>query len=347
MKRYIVIAGLVLAGLLVGQPILAQKKKCNKEDKENKENKASKESKSNKDTKEVDPWKLLYEESKQKVTDLEQSVNDLQKKCASLEQDTTVLLQQHKKDTAMLRQQHQNELNALRQQYEKKLLTLRQQREKDSTDLAQKNERLLLLKDIEEQWIQQFVANVDNQWTNATCSLANAKSKELDKALEVCNKYASNDKRIDKAKQKLEKVKKDVEVYNQIKAFLTKAYDKQVVTQLLPLAEALAESRPNDQEANDLYVQLYSYETIMDMLKEIVAKVDMEFVNGKTAPVFALAKSVLDDEKATIDDILSYHIPWVDKWYTAYADVLAKGARGQKRYKDYLDVRALLVGPEQ
>lgn len=343
MKKYAFILCLVLVGLIVGVPAHAQKKKKNTEDKDNKENQ---DTKGNKDAKEVDPWKLLYEESKQKVNVLEQSVNDWEKRCTTLEQDTAVLRRQLEKDIANLRLQHHKDLEVLRQQYEKELMTLRQQRMKDSTDLAQIDERLKVLKDIEERWVLQLVADVDDNWVNATCSLANARGKRLDQEIEVSTQYftATKDKRVEKVLQKLEKVKKNVEVYNRMKELVSKVYDKQAVSQLLPEADALTESKPDDQNLTDLYAQFSSYEIILGMLKsDVVAKVDDEFKKGTTAPYFAFAKSAYDEQKDTIDDILSYDIPWVNKWCKAYFDVLTKGTEGKKKYSDYIKVRNELM----
>ena len=340
MKRYALIVGLVLAGLLVGMPADAQKKKKDKEAKE------VKDSKDKKEAKEEDPWKLLYEESKQKVADLEKSVKDWEKRCAKLKNDSIALCRKLEEDTATLRQQHQKDLETIHQQYEKELMTLRQQRMKDSTDLAQKDERLKVLKDIEERWVQQLVVNVDDNWVNATCSLANARGTRLDQEIEVSSQYfaATKDKRVEKVLQKLEKVKKNVEVYNRMKELVSKVYDKQAVLQLLSEADALTESKPDDQNLSDLYAQFSSYEIILGMLKnDVVAKVDDEFKKGTTAPYFAFAKSAYDEQKATIDEILSYDIPWVNKWCKAYFDVLTKGTEGKKKYSDYMKVRNELM----
>lgn len=347
MKRYALIFGLVLAGLLlVGMPADAQKnnkKVANKEAIATKDSTATKDSvdkgskkKINKakEDKEEDPWKLLH--------DKETEIRKLEEKCRALEADIVTLRQQHQNELLTLRQQHEKDMASLHQQYDKELSALQKQHEADVLSLASKDAQLDLLKDIQEQWVLQFVSNVDNNWVNATCSQANVRRKELEKDMAVCTRYAAGiqDQRLTKAQQKLEKVKQNIELYNQMKVLLTQAYNKQNIEALLPLAEALAESKPNDQEVNDLYSRLYSYESIVEILQtDIVAKVDKEFENGKNAASFALAKSAFDEEEENIDDIRSYSIPWVNKWLDAYSDVITRGSENKKNYSDYLKVR--------
>lgn len=349
MKRYVMIVSLVLVGLLAGVPADAQKNKKDKDTKEIKDNKKAKDTKEAKDTneakvtKEEDPWKLLHEK--------ETVIRDLESKCHALEEDTAEIRKKHEEAMQALRQQYVKDTADIHQKYEKELVELLKQHEDDVFKLLEKEAQLDKLKDIQEQWVQQLVTNVDNNWVSATCSLANARSKQLDQEIEACERYNAgfHDKRVEDALQKLEKVKQDVGVYLQMKELLTKAYDKQTIEELLPLAEALNDAKSKDSEVKDLYEQLSMYEgVIMTLKNDILPNVDKEFESDKKSSTFALVRDALNQGniKSDMDDVLSYGIPWVNNWYNSFYQVINAVAEGTKKYKDYEKVRNQLMNIE-
>jgi chromosome segregation ATPase len=237
-----------------------------------------------------------------------------------------------KEDTIrQLREGLQAAVDAELKPLQRKLEDLQKRYSRDSADLAR-------LKPIQKIWIENTISSVDADWLSKPYSQIDA--AELEKLYQQCSEYASTDKKIADARDKLKKLLDEVALYKKADLAAHSQYDAATVNTLKESIKALR-SKVSDaakkQELTTLYKQLNDYAITLEFFQKVIAAVDQQVAGQTHAGGFPLANATLNKLEADEGYITAIkNIPWLAEQYDAYYKQLQRDCVGPNRVRDLI-----------
>ena len=216
---------------------------------------------------------------------------------------------------------------------------LLQQHSRDSIEIASLRGDLSELSNFRKMWLAQLAESVNEKWLNKPYSQINM--KELEVALKQYAEFASSDKRIADARDKLQVLLAECQIYNQGVNIINAPYEK---SRLNSIAVPLKNMRDKTtdptkkQELSLLFWQLDNYGITVEIFQDVIKAVD-EQILGMNAhkAAWPLAKAVLEKLEREDEYITAVKkIPWLSEQYDSYYKDLEKNCIGTNRVHDLI-----------
>ena len=216
---------------------------------------------------------------------------------------------------------------------------LQQQHIDDSIAIVSLRADLSELSNFRKMWIAQLAESVNERWLEKPYSQINI--QELENALKQYDEFASSDKRIADALDKLKVLLKDCQIYNQGIHIVNALYEKERINSILVPLKSLRDKTTDPtkkKELSLLYWQLDNYGVTIEIFQDVIKAVDEQILglNAHKA-AWPLVKAVLDKQEKDDEYITAIKkIPWLSKQYDAYYQSLERNCVGTNRVRDMI-----------
>lgn len=214
---------------------------------------------------------------------------------------------------------------------------LLQQHSKDSIEIASLRGDLAELSNFRQMWLTQLAESVNEKWLDKPYSQINM--QELEIALQQYDEFASSDKKIADARDKLKMLLAECQIYNQGVSIVNAPYEKGQINSIAGSLNSLRDKVTDPtkkQELSLLYWQLDNYGVTVEIFQDVIKAVDEQILGmnaHKTA--WPLVKAVLDKQEKDDEYITAIKkIPWLSEQFNLYYKYLEKNCVGTNKVHD-------------
>ncbi|MGN0282455.1 MAG: hypothetical protein ACI4B3_09170 [Prevotella sp.] len=251
-----------------------------------------------------------------------------------------VLEQENKRLKSELDNSISNVEKAINQQTknsQEQISQLQQQHLADSIEIASLRGDLSELSNFRKMWLTQLAESVNEKWLNKPYSQIN--TQELEIALKQYDEFASSDKRIADARDKLRMLLTDCQIFNQGVSIVNAPYEKGGINSIAAPLKNLRDKTTDPakkQELSLLYWQLDNYGVTVEIFQDVIKAVDEQILGMNVhKAAWPLVKAVLDKQEKDDEYITAIKkIPWLSEQFNLYYKSLEKNCVGTNKVHD-------------
>ena len=283
--------------------------------------------------KELYKLKMLLDDQDKALTKKDAEILRLQGEIAELKDKNRIkALEQHVKsltnDSISLSRQLQDALQAQASSQQQQADAWQQQHDKDLATIARLQNELEQLNEFRGQYLAQLASSVEDKWLNKLYSEIDMDELEADYAL--YDKFASIDKDVAAARNKLQPLLQNARLYQEGVQAVKSPYDKLRIGSLIPRISDLRKvtSNPNQkQELKNLFIQLDTYEYSLKTFQSLITDIETVISGLKThAGALSLVEAKLKDTSIQADIAEIIKIPWLEDMYKAYLEEMQENS---------------------
>ena len=260
-------------------------------------------------------------------------------KSKEIKSQIQVLEQENKRLKSELDNCSSNVEKAISQQTkssQEQISQLLQQHSKDSVEIASLRGDLSELSNFRKMWLAQLAESVNEKWLNKPYSQIN--TQELEIALKQYDEFASSDKRIADARDKLKVLLAECQIYNQGVSIINAPFEKAQINAIAVPLKNLRDKTTDPtkkQELSLLYWQLDNYGITVEIFQDVIKAVDEQILGYDHKAAWPLATKVLENQEKKYEYITAIKkIPWLSEQYDAYYKSLEKNCVGTNKVHD-------------
>ena len=223
------------------------------------------------------------------------------------------------------------------QSSQEQISQLLQQHSRDAVEIASLRGDLSELSNFRKMWLAQLAESLNEKWLNKPYSQIN--TQELEIALKQYEEFASSDKKIADARDKLRVLLTDCQIYNQGVSIVNAPFEKGRINSIAAPLKTLRDKTADPskkQELSLLYWQLDNYGVTVEIFQDVIKAVD-EQILGMNAhkAAWPLVKAVLDKQEKDDEYITAIKkIPWLSEQFTLYYKSLENNCVGTNKVHD-------------
>lgn len=198
------------------------------------------------------------------------------------------------------------------------------QSKKDSLAITSLQNKLNELQVFRVKWLTQLAESVDEKWLSKPYSAIDVKELETD--FKQYEEFASADERVANARDKLQVLLANSQLYWKVFDVVNSEYDAEVVDSLIEPMRYLrdnVEDADNKSDIATLFEKLDNYSIIVEIFQDVIRVVDKEMIGqSKQQAALPLANAILEKQEEESKAI--QEIPWLAKKYKEYLNALEK-----------------------
>lgn len=204
---------------------------------------------------------------------------------------------------------------------------LTEQYKKDSLIIASLQDKLDELQSFRTKWLAQLAESVDEKWLSKPYSAIDIKELEMD--FQQYEEFASADKRVADARDKLKVLLDNSLLYQKGVKAVNSVYNAEIVTSLISPIRTLRDNTKDDNYKEDvktIFWQLNNYAITVEIFQEVIGEVNKAVENQSThKAAWPLANATLEKQEKESEYITAIQqIPWLAKQYKEYLEALKK-----------------------
>ena len=214
-----------------------------------------------------------------------------------------------------------------------------QQHARDSVEIETLKRDLADLSGFRKMWIAQLAESVNEKWLEKPYSKIDI--AELETALKQYEEFASSDKKIADARDKLRNLLQSCRIYKQGVDVVNSPYNKAIIKNIALSVKNLRDKTTDatkKEELSLLYWQLDNYGITIEIFQDVIKAVDEQItdqVNHRSA--WPLVKAVLDKQEKEDEYITAIkQIPWLSQQYNLYYEALEKNCVAPNHVHDII-----------
>ena len=248
---------------------------------------------------------------------LNDSIKTLNGKIASLQKDTTLLVQ-------LSQEQLSNQEKAFQEQRAadaEKISGL-------EADVNSLRDELSKLKNFKILFLKELATSVDEKWMKLPYSMIDESA--LNKDLDLYKEFADSDAGVREAFEKLVKLSSELQAYKEAKICVSSPYDKEKIAQAKQkLSPYAGKDGEKGKEMDNLIYQLNVYRINLKIFQDLIKDIDTEVAKRKTHaagwPFVEIKINTKEAEDETVTCIKS--VQWLSGMYDEYYKQLKKDCK--------------------
>lgn len=209
------------------------------------------------------------------------------------------------------------------------VVKLQEQIDSRDNKISELEKELDQLRPFREQYLAELAKSVDSKWLSKPYSKID--TTELQRTLSQMQQYASGNKNIKEAANKLKQLRQEKKLYEQGIAIINAPFDSKAIAAIQPKLDMLennANSKDKKSELHELNKKIFNYEVTVEMFQELNEEVKQSLKERKPKdPGFAWDRCVAplldEDENKEIVEAIK-EIPFLEKQYSKYCENLKK-----------------------